>query len=68
MAKAAKGEIREFEISQALQVEPRTSLTRALYPNGRCCKVGIPEIAATRIVHGLQFVINITTLQNKVCN
>ena len=25
-----------------------------------------PEIADTRILHGLQFVINVTTLQNKV--
>ena len=39
-------------------------LSRAVYPNGRCCRVIIPEIAKSNIVHRLYFRIYVNKYKN----
>ena len=42
-----------------------SKLSRAVYPNGRCCRVIIPEIAKSSIVHRLYFRIYINKYKNQ---
>ena len=43
-------------------------LSRAVYPNGRCCRVIIPDIARSNIVHRLYFRIYIKKYKNQNVN
>ena len=59
----------KFELNGTIEkTKLSVSLSRAVYPNGRCCRVIIPHIAKSNILHRLYYRIYTNKYRNKNVN